>query len=101
MLVHKAGATALRNYPDLPIPPLPELVAAYEGVTRPVRPARVAAIALNTARPRDDDGARAAIAAAEAETGLVADDVVRFGAGPGAGRRARGALAGWRHAGAW
>ena len=80
VLVHKAGATALRNYPDLAIPSLPELVAAYEGVTRPVRPARVAAVALNTADLATDDEARAAIAAAEAETGVVADDVVRFGA---------------------
>ena len=79
VLVHKAGAAALRNYPDLPIPPLPELVAAYEGVARRVRPARVAAIALNTADLESDEDAREAIAAAQAETGLVADDVVRFG----------------------
>jgi uncharacterized NAD-dependent epimerase/dehydratase family protein len=39
----------------------------------------VEAIALNT-RELDDDAARAAIAAAEAETGLPADDPVRFGA---------------------
>jgi uncharacterized NAD-dependent epimerase/dehydratase family protein len=79
VLVHKAGATAIRNYPDLPIPPLSELIAAYEGVARHVRPTRVAAIALNTADLGDDGEARDAIAAAEAETGLVADDVVRFG----------------------
>ena len=79
VLVHKAGATALRNYPDLPIPPLPELIAAYERAAAPVRPARVAAVALNTADLSSDDEAQAAIAAAEAETGLVADDVVRFG----------------------
>ncbi len=79
VLVHKAGATALRNYPDLPIPPLPELVAAYERVARPVRPARVAAVALNTSDLSSDDEARSAIAAAESQTGLVADDVVRFG----------------------
>ena len=79
VLVHKAGATAVRNYPDLPIPPLTELIAAYEGVARPVRPARVAAIALNTADLASDDEARRAAAGAEAETGLVADDVVRFG----------------------
>jgi uncharacterized NAD-dependent epimerase/dehydratase family protein len=79
VLVHKAGAAALRNYPDLPIPPLPELVAAYEGMARRVRPARVAAIALNTADLEGDEDAREAIAAAQAETGLVADDVVRFG----------------------
>jgi uncharacterized NAD-dependent epimerase/dehydratase family protein len=79
VLVHKAGATAVRNYPDLPIPPLAELVSAYEGVARRVRPARVAAIALNTADLASDEEAREAIGEAEAETGLVADDVVRFG----------------------
>jgi uncharacterized NAD-dependent epimerase/dehydratase family protein len=80
VLVHKAGATALRNYPDLPLPPLPDLIAAYESVARPVRPAKVAAIALNTSDLASDDEARAAIEAAESETGLTADDVVRFGA---------------------
>ena len=79
VLVHKAGAAAIRNYPDLPIPPLPELIAAYEGVARRVHPARVAAIALNTADLETDEDAREVIAAAQAETGLVADDVVRFG----------------------
>jgi uncharacterized NAD-dependent epimerase/dehydratase family protein len=79
VLVHKAGAAGIRNYPDLPIPSLPELVAAYEGVARRVHPARVAAIALNTAGLGSDEDAREAIAAAQAETGLVADDVVRFG----------------------
>ena len=79
VLVHKAGATAIRNYPDLPIPSLPELIGAYEGVARHVRPTRVAAIALNTADLDGDEEAREAIAAAQAETGLVADDVVRFG----------------------
>ncbi len=80
VLVHKAGADAIRNYPYLPIPPLPELIAAYEQVAAPVRPARVAALALNTST-LDEAEARAAIAAAENETGLTADDVVRFGAG--------------------
>ena len=37
-------------------------------------------VALNTRLLDDDGAARAAIAAAEAETGLVADDPVRFGA---------------------
>jgi uncharacterized NAD-dependent epimerase/dehydratase family protein len=79
VLVHKAGATALRNYPELPIPPLPELIAAYETVASRVRPARVAAVALNTSDLDSDEAARAAVAEAESQTGLVADDVVRFG----------------------
>jgi uncharacterized NAD-dependent epimerase/dehydratase family protein len=78
ILVHKAGATHNRNYPDLPIPPLSELIEAYEGVAARVRPARVAAIALNTS-DLDENAARSAIADAERETGLAADDVVRFG----------------------
>jgi uncharacterized NAD-dependent epimerase/dehydratase family protein len=80
VLVHKPNATHNRNYPDLPIPPVNELIAAYEGVAARVRPASVAAIALNTS-DLGEDAARAAIAETERETGLVADDVVRFGAG--------------------
>jgi uncharacterized NAD-dependent epimerase/dehydratase family protein len=60
-----------------PIPPLRELVELHERLALPVRPARVAAIALNT-RAVGEEEARAAIAAAEEETGLPADDPVRF-----------------------
>jgi uncharacterized NAD-dependent epimerase/dehydratase family protein len=45
-----------------------------------VRPARVIAISLKTNRLSDAE-ARAAIAAAQDETGLPADDPVRYGAG--------------------
>ena len=96
VLVHKAGATALRNYPDLPIPPLAELVAAYERVARPVRPARVAAVALNTADLSSDDEARVGD---RRGGGRDRPGGRRRGAlrgGPGAGRRARGPLAAWR-----
>jgi uncharacterized NAD-dependent epimerase/dehydratase family protein len=78
VLVHKPNATHNRNYPDLPIPPLNELIASYESVAARVRPTKVAAIALNTS-DLDEEAARSAIAEAERETGLVADDVVRFG----------------------
>jgi uncharacterized NAD-dependent epimerase/dehydratase family protein len=79
VLVHKAGATALRNYPDLPLQSLPDLVSAYEAIAAPVRRARVAAVALNTST-LDEAAARAAVGEAERVTGLPADDVVRFGA---------------------
>jgi uncharacterized NAD-dependent epimerase/dehydratase family protein len=78
ILCHRAGATRLDDYPETPIPPLPELVARYEQAVAWLRPAPVAAIALNT-RGLDDAAAREAIAAAAAETGLPADDPVRFG----------------------
>ena len=56
-----------------------ELVELHERLALPARPARVAAIALNT-RVLGEEEARATVAAAEAETGLPADDPVRFGA---------------------
>jgi uncharacterized NAD-dependent epimerase/dehydratase family protein len=80
LLVHKPSATGLRNYPELAIPPLAELVRAYELITARVRPARVAAVALNTS-DLEESAALEAVEAAESATGLVADDVVRFGAG--------------------
>ncbi|MEO5632783.1 DUF1611 domain-containing protein [Gaiella sp.] len=78
VLCHMAGATEIDGYPGHPLLPLAELVDLHERVSLPCRRAAVACIALNT-RNLDDLGARAAIAAAEAETGLVADDPVRFG----------------------
>jgi uncharacterized NAD-dependent epimerase/dehydratase family protein len=80
VLCHLAGSTAIEGYPEHPIPPLSELVELHERASLPARPARVACIALNT-RELGDAEARAAVAEAEADTGLPADDPVRFGAG--------------------
>jgi uncharacterized NAD-dependent epimerase/dehydratase family protein len=80
VLVHQARATVIRNYPEVRLPSLPELARAYETACGPVRAARVAAIALNTAAI-DERAARVEIAATEEACGLVADDVVRFGPG--------------------
>ena len=63
---------------DVPLPPLPEMIRAYEALVKAVKPAHCAVVAVNTAA-LDDAHARAAIADAEALTGLPADDVVRFG----------------------
>jgi len=79
VLCHLAGKTAIDDDERFPIPSLSELVELHERMSLLVRPARVAAIALNT-RSLDERSARAALAAAEAETGLPADDPVRFGA---------------------
>jgi uncharacterized NAD-dependent epimerase/dehydratase family protein len=77
VLCHKAGDTHIDELPQHPIPPLPALIRRYEAAALPVRPAKVAAVAVNTAS-LDEQEARAAISTAEAETGLVADDPVRF-----------------------
>jgi uncharacterized NAD-dependent epimerase/dehydratase family protein len=81
VLCHEAGRTHIEGAGGgpHPIPPLSELVELHERLALPVRPAKVVAVALNT-RLLDEPAARAAIAAAEEETGLPAGDPVRFGA---------------------
>jgi uncharacterized NAD-dependent epimerase/dehydratase family protein len=81
VLCHEVGRTEIEGAGGgaHPIPSLGELVELHERLALPARPARVAAVALNT-RVLGEEEARAAIAAAEEETGLIADDPVRFGA---------------------
>ncbi len=80
VLCHRAGRTAVSDYPAVSLPSLSDMVRDHEQAAAWVRPARVAAVALNTAGLADED-ARSAVGRASAETGLVVDDVVRFGAG--------------------
>ncbi len=79
VLCHLAGATEVEGYPGHPLPSLAELVELHERASLPRRRATVACVALNT-RELDEGAARAAIARAEVETGLPAQDPVRFGA---------------------
>jgi uncharacterized NAD-dependent epimerase/dehydratase family protein len=80
VLCHAAGTTEIEGCPGHAIPPLRELVELHERIALPARKAKVACIALNTARIEDEDDARSAIIAVADETGLPADDPVRFGA---------------------
>jgi uncharacterized NAD-dependent epimerase/dehydratase family protein len=80
VLCHMAGESVVDGDERYPIPPLSELVALHEQISLLPRPARVLAVALNT-RLLDEDAARRAIDETEAQTGLPADDPVRFGAG--------------------
>jgi uncharacterized NAD-dependent epimerase/dehydratase family protein len=80
VLCHMAGETEIEGCPGHAIPPLAELVELHERLALPARPARVAAVALNTRR-LDEETARRAIEDAHEETGLVADDPVRSGPG--------------------
>ncbi|MFB2977765.1 DUF1611 domain-containing protein [Microseira sp. BLCC-F43] len=82
ILVHRAGQSHIRNHPQVPIPPLPEAIKLYESVASAAgafKPAKVAAIALNTGH-LDDTAAIGAIAQIQAETNLTCTDPVRFGA---------------------
>ena len=80
ILCHQCGRESIRRA-DVFIPPLRQLVREYEETSAWVNPARVVGVALNT-RDLDEPGARAAVATAEAETGLPVADPVRFGARP-------------------
>jgi uncharacterized NAD-dependent epimerase/dehydratase family protein len=77
VLVHPPSRRSIDGY-GLPIPPLDRLITIYEEAAGWVKPARVAAIALNT-RDLDPGGTETAIRDAEALTGLPATDPVKFG----------------------
>jgi uncharacterized NAD-dependent epimerase/dehydratase family protein len=84
VLVHKPGQTEhdFTHLPDasFPIAELPPFIELHERIAGLVAPSKVVAVALNTSLYPSDDEARAVIEAIAAETGLPADDPVRFGA---------------------
>ena len=83
VMVHKPGLEAhdFDHLPEasFPIARLPEFIRLHETVAGLVAPSRVVAIALNTSLIADEAEARRVVAATERETGLPADDPVRFG----------------------
>jgi uncharacterized NAD-dependent epimerase/dehydratase family protein len=78
VLCHQALTTEVNGYPGYPLLPLRELVELHERISLTRRRAVVACVAVNTAG-LEERAARKAIADAERETGLPADDVVRHG----------------------
>ena len=85
MLVHRARQTTIDRLPQVPLPPLNELVQLCEQLASIGRPAdagpppRVEVVALNTARLSADD-ARRALEATEDELNLPCADPIREGA---------------------
>jgi uncharacterized NAD-dependent epimerase/dehydratase family protein len=79
VLCHLVGQDVVDGDERFPMPSLGYLVDLHERMSLLARPAKVVAIALNT-RDVDDETARKAVEAAEAETGLPASDPVRYGA---------------------
>jgi uncharacterized NAD-dependent epimerase/dehydratase family protein len=84
VMVHKPGLAEhdFDHLPDasFPIASLRPFIELHERIAGMVAPSKVVAMALNTSLYRDDDEARRVIDAIAAETGLPADDPVRFGA---------------------
>lgn len=84
VLCHRAGQTHIYNCPQVPIPPLPQVVALYEMVAAAggaFAGAKVVAIALNTGH-LSPEAADQAVQAVMAETGLPCADPFRHGVEP-------------------
>ncbi|BAU65829.1 hypothetical protein STA3757_32210 [Stanieria sp. NIES-3757] len=82
ILVHRAGQKHIRDFPDIPIPSLPEVIELYESVASAAGTfgkIKVKAIALNTFH-LDLETAQQEIQATETLTRLPCTDAVRFGA---------------------
>ena len=75
LLCHRPGLRNVLGFTQ-PIPNLRTLIEMHERIVSFVKPARVIGIVLDTSA-LDERGAREAIAEAERETGLPADDPVR------------------------
>jgi uncharacterized NAD-dependent epimerase/dehydratase family protein len=85
ILCHKAEQTHIRNYPQVKIPPMRELIAQYEQAAAWVRqtgeaPASVAGIAVNSSALSEPEAQRYLNRLAD-ETGLPVTDPVRYGVG--------------------
>jgi uncharacterized NAD-dependent epimerase/dehydratase family protein len=78
ILVFDPQRDAIESY-GTPTLPYAKAIEIHEAVLQTVKPAEVVGVALNT-RALSEADARAEISRAREETGLPADDVVRFGA---------------------
>jgi len=75
---HSPTRTRISHYEQFPIPPLKESIKLVEDLMKPICPAPVIAVSLNTVQmlPAEADRAAREI---EAETGLPAEDPIRHG----------------------
>ncbi|MDQ4080481.1 MAG: DUF1611 domain-containing protein [Gemmatimonadota bacterium] len=81
VMCHQPSRKHINNNPWLKIPPLKQLIEMHETLVKPLRPAPVIAVSLNT-YDLTDRKAKAAIAAVERQTGLPTTDPVRFDPAP-------------------
>lgn len=81
VLVHRAGATQIRDFPHVSLPPLAEVIQLYETVSSAggaFGQVKVKAIALNTLGLNNRE-AEAIIQSTQELIGLPCSDVVRYG----------------------
>lgn len=81
ILVHRAGQIHIKDLPDIPIPPLTEVIKLYEMTASAggsFGEVKVKGISLNTFH-LNPEAAVKAIETVQEETGLFCTDVVRFG----------------------
>ena len=79
VLCHQAGRSAIEEPPYTRLPPLTEMIRAYEENATTVRPAKVACIAINAKEIHEQERHRV-IAELEEETGLPTADPINDGA---------------------
>jgi len=78
ILCYRAGAEEIGVGYGVPVPSAKDMIRYLEIAAEPVKPAPVIGIVVNTFHMNEDDALRE-IDRVEKETGLPADDVVRFG----------------------
>ncbi|MCW7539599.1 DUF1611 domain-containing protein [Aquabacterium sp. A7-Y] len=79
ILCHEAGLQHHKDWPQVPLRPLNELIALYEQLASHLRPAKVVGLSVNCASLGKAE-ATDYVHQIEEETGLPATDVIYFGA---------------------
>jgi len=81
ILCHRPGREYHNDRPDCPIAPIEEQIHLNEALVRPLHPARVLGVSINTAGMSDEEAARHRAEIAE-RTGLPVSDPIRYGVEP-------------------
>lgn len=79
ILCHHPGRSTVKDYPGVPMPSLPELIALHDEVMKPVKSAPVVGVALNTF-DLDEAATQRALAETRRQTNLPVIDPIKFGA---------------------
>jgi uncharacterized NAD-dependent epimerase/dehydratase family protein len=81
VMCHRPGRQYHNDKPDCPIAPIEEQIRLNEALVRPLHPARVVAVSINSAGMSEEEATRHMAETTE-RTGLPVADPVRFGVEP-------------------